>query len=139
MKDLEKMLMSKKSKGALSKTETQAKMDVLEELLQMAQSAMGSKVKGGMDEMKKISVMAPDTESLTEGLDLAKEVAESTEEVDSSTEMSQEDDSEMKEKLEEMKAKSSDEEESEEDDSNDSMFAKKPAKKKSIYSMDDED
>lgn len=79
MKDLEKILMKKKESGKLSDEEAQAKMDVLQELMEMAHQAMGSKVKNGMDEMKKVSVMAPDKEGLEEGLEKAQELVEKPE------------------------------------------------------------
>ena len=76
MDELKRMMAKKKSpEGKMSEDQVKAKMDVIQELLEMAQSAMGSNVKGGMDEMKKVSVMAPDDEGLAEGLELAKEVA----------------------------------------------------------------
>lgn len=74
MKDLEKMLSSKKEKSKMSDTEVQAKLDVLQELMDMCHSELGGRVKNGMDEMKKVSVMAPDSDSLEEGLDKAKEL-----------------------------------------------------------------
>lgn len=76
MKDLEKMLMKKKSSGEMSKEEIQAKMEVLQELMEMCQQKMGSDVKNGMDEMQKVTVAAPDQESLLEGLEKAHEIAE---------------------------------------------------------------
>lgn len=80
MDELKKMMAKKKSsEGEMSEMEQQAKLDVIMELLQMAEGAMGSKVKGGLDEMQKISVMAPDKEGLAEGLDLAKEVTDGDE------------------------------------------------------------
>lgn len=77
MKDLEKLLMKKADKQELSKPAIQAKMDVLKELFELSQKLLGEKVKGGMDEMKKVTVMAPDKEGLKEGLDKAKEIADS--------------------------------------------------------------
>jgi hypothetical protein len=137
MKDLEKMLMSKKDKGEMSEQEMQAKMEVLQELLQMAQEAMGSKVKGGLDEMQKVSVMAPDKESLTKGLDLAKEVAAEAPEL---TEEEPKEESEEKSEdpmaaLAEAKA----EEASEEDSDDDSLFGKRPKKNTTSSLMYDEE
>lgn len=131
LKDLSK-LMSKKSEGKLSEQEMEAKMDVLRELLQMAQSAMGDKVKGGMDEMQKVSVMAPDSESLEAGLEMAKEVASEA--------------PEMEEKVEDISPSESPKEEAqeesseEESDSDDSLFGKRkgPRNKISNMMMDDE-
>ncbi len=72
---LKQMMAKKKSpEGKMSEDEITAKMDVIKELLDMAQKAMGDGVKGEMDSLKKVSVMAPDDESLSEGLDLAKDL-----------------------------------------------------------------
>ena len=79
MKDLEKLLMKKKETGKMSEEEAQAKMDVLSELLEMAQSAMGSKVKNGMDSLKKVSVISDDKEGLEKGLEKAQELVEKPE------------------------------------------------------------
>lgn len=76
MKDLEKMLMKKKSSGEMSKEEIQAKMEVLQELMEMCQQKMGNDVKSGMDEMQKVTVAAPDKDSLLQGLEKAQEIAE---------------------------------------------------------------
>ena len=76
---LEKMMMKKASKGKedkMSEMEVEAKMDVLKELLGLAQTEMGSRVKSGMDEMQKVTVAAPDKESLLKGLGKAEEITE---------------------------------------------------------------
>lgn len=56
-----------------------AKLAALQDILTTIQSELGGKVKGDMDDhmnsMKKVSVMAPDEKSLTEGLKLASEMA----------------------------------------------------------------
>lgn len=127
MKDLEKMLMAKKGKSALSPEEADAKMEVLRELLDMATQAMGSKVKGGMDEMKKVSVMAPDQASLEKGLEMAKDVAATDPEESPEHELTE---SPKEEALEQLAGKD------DEDDSEDSIFAsKKPMKKKPSVSI----
>lgn len=73
--EMMKMLADKAGKSeSMSPEAVQAKQDVLKELLQMAMEAMGDKVKGGMDEMQKVSVMAPNKEDLTQGLDKAKDL-----------------------------------------------------------------
>ncbi len=131
MKDLEK-LMAKKPEGKMDKHAMQAKMDVIQELLDMAHEAMAGKVKGGMDEMQKVSVMAPDKESLSEGLELAQEITEPEE--DESEESSPD-------------VESSEESESplmsiEAEEESSSPFMKKSAsqeKRKKMFSMDDED
>lgn len=70
------MLTQKKDKSEMSKEEIQAKMDVLQELMDMCKDKMGQSVKSGMDEMNKVTVAAPDKESLALGLDKAKQIAE---------------------------------------------------------------
>jgi hypothetical protein len=154
---MEKMLMAKKGKqGEMSKEDVQAKMDVLHELLQMAHNAMGGKVKSGMDEMQKVSVMAPDQKGIKEGLAKAAGMM-----ADASPEESHEEAPEMEMDLEgdmspEMKAKSlleeSPEEEAKEspeheasepkEEEEQSIFSKKPKieeqpKKKKLFSMMD--
>lgn len=101
LKDLEKMMMKKKDSGKMDDQAKQAKMEVLQELMQMCQEAMGNNVKSGMDEMKKVSVMAPDKESLLEGLEKAEEVVESP----MMEEMSEEKDEEKKEESEDLQEK----------------------------------
>lgn len=76
MKNIEEMLMQKKDKSSMSKEEIQAKMEVLQELMDMCKDKMGQSVKSGMDEMNKVTVAAPDKESLAMGLDKAKMIAE---------------------------------------------------------------
>jgi hypothetical protein len=77
-KDLEKLLMKKKDSGKdMSEDKVNAKLEVLKELIEAAQAEMGHRFKNGMDEMQKVSVMAPDKESLQEGLEKAQEVVES--------------------------------------------------------------
>lgn len=143
MKDLEKLLNMKKQKGSLSEHEKNAKMEVLQELLQMATQAMGSKVKGGMDELKKVSVVAPDKESLTEGLELAKEVAEKAPEITDEVEASlqEEEPTEEESKMDALKALAG-KDEDEESDEEENMFAKKPKeapKKKALFGMDEDE
>ncbi len=167
MKDMEKMLMAKDNKqdGKMSPEDMQAKMDVLHELLQMAHEAMGGKVKHGMDEMQKVSVMAPDKQSLEKGLDKAKEIAASGHmgmlEPDDVTGNHEDDESESDEEKSEPllgdKSKNPDEESdkegSAEEESHESpqeeakeeeemgLFSKKPSKempkKKKLFSMED--
>lgn len=82
MKNLEDMLTKKSDKSEMSKEEIQAKMEVLQELMDMCKDKMGETVKSGMDEihspkeMQKVTVAAPDSESLALGLDKAKDIAE---------------------------------------------------------------
>ena len=74
----------------MSKESIQAKLDVISELMEEIQEAMGGDVKGGLEEMlaskmskepmlggdiKKVTVAAPDAEGLEKGLEMAKEMA----------------------------------------------------------------
>lgn len=74
MDELKKMMAKKKDDGAMSEQEQQAKMDVIMELMEMAHGEMGSRVKSGMDDMKKVTVAAPDSESLSDGLEKAQDM-----------------------------------------------------------------
>lgn len=126
---MKKMLMKKKDSSQMSDEAKEAKMEVLMELLQMAQDAMGSQVKSGMDEMQKVSVMAPDKESLSEGLEMAQEVLPEVEEASEESEIP----AAPSEELEMAK---------DEDESEENMFSKREPKekvKKSLFSMNDED
>jgi hypothetical protein len=105
------LLMKKKMEGKmLNPEQAKAKMDVLEELMGLAEEGMGDKLRG----LKKVTVAAPDKEGLKEGLEKAENILESSEE------MSDEDEEEASEeekspedeimaleaKLAELKAKS---------------------------------
>lgn len=79
MKDLTKMLTMQKNKGELSKEAIQAKKDVLQELMDLAHGMLSDKVKGGMDEVRKVTVAAPDKAGLKEGLQKASEIIDQTE------------------------------------------------------------
>lgn len=74
MKDMMSKMMHEESESSDDKHH-QAKLDVLNELRDMAMSMMGDKMKSKlspMDEMKKVTVAAPDEASLKAGLDVAK-------------------------------------------------------------------
>jgi hypothetical protein len=60
----------KMKKSEMSDMEKNAKMSVLKDARDMAAHAMGQKLHG----LKKVSVMAPDKEGLSKGLDKAKEL-----------------------------------------------------------------
>lgn len=72
--------LSAKGKVNVTEDEAKAKLDVIKELLEMAQSAMADGVKSDMDslispkEAAAVKVTAPDEESLAEGLDVAKDM-----------------------------------------------------------------
>jgi hypothetical protein len=51
-----------------------AKLEVLKDLRKQCMDSMGSSMKGGLN---KVSVMAPDAESLKEGLEKAEDIVES--------------------------------------------------------------
>lgn len=84
MDDLKKMMMKKADKAPeMDQAAIEAKLDVIKELMQMAQATMAGKVKGGLDEMHKVTVMAPDQEGLAEGLDKAEDVVDEAPEMES--------------------------------------------------------
>ena len=58
---------------SMMKSKLKAKMDVLKELMDMADE---SETAGLMDDMQKVTVAAPDKEGLMEGLEKAEEVME---------------------------------------------------------------
>jgi hypothetical protein len=92
---MEEMNPSKK----MGKEDMSAKVDVLKELLQMAESELKGRSKMGLDGARamKVSVMAKDKESLKEGLEKAEDVLES----EMPEEMSDESEDEMEEMSEE--------------------------------------
>lgn len=73
-------------KKDMSKMDVQAKMDVLKELYDMCSAKLGDKVKGGLDDMKQVTVAAPDAEGLEEGLEMASELAPEMAEASEETE-----------------------------------------------------
>lgn len=144
MKDLEK-LMSKSGKSEMSEDAKKAKMEVIMELMEMAKEMMADGVHKGMTEIKspkeikEVSVMAPDQESLEEGLDVAKDIVESEEGPEHET---LEDVAEMvADDAPSMVAGDANEPKMEEEEE-ESMFgkSKKDAPKKKMFNMfDDED
>ena len=118
----------------------QAKIDVLKELMQMAKDSMRDKTKSGMDEMRsaqKVTVAAPDKESLLMGLEKAEDVLESAPEMEeSSEEMMSEEKPAIEQSMKEFMEQSMQDDEPmlskasyEDEDEDDSMFAKKTKKK----------
>ncbi len=120
MKDLEKLLMKKQEESEMSDSDISAKKDVLKEMLSLVHKMMSDKTKGGMEGMQKVSVMAPDKESLKEGLDKAMEIMEKGPE--SLVEESEEPKDEEKETPEEELKEELKQEENLEDEEDDSMF-----------------
>lgn len=71
MKDLKDMLSKKKEgKKPLDENYKSAKGGILKDLMKEMSSEMGGQMKG----LKKVTVAAPDSESLSEGLEKAKEM-----------------------------------------------------------------
>ena len=75
MQDMLKKM--KKKEGSMSPHEKNAKMSVLSHLRDMAQEAMGGKLKG----VKKVSVMSDSPEGLQHGLEAAHEMVEHKDEM----------------------------------------------------------
>ncbi len=67
-----KMMGKKKEEEGNGDMKKEAKLSVLKELRKMASDMMGDDVKGGM--MKKVTVAAPSSEGLKEGLNKAEEM-----------------------------------------------------------------
>jgi hypothetical protein len=149
MKDLEK-LMAKSGNSKMTPEQKKAKMDVIMELMEMAKEMMSDNVHKGMSDLKsaqKVSVMAPDAESLEEGLDVAKEIvgAQGEDSEESKEETLEEVVAAAAEDMppmvdsgdEEVEVKAKDEDEEDED----SAFGKpkKSIKKKTFNMFDDED
>jgi hypothetical protein len=134
MKDLlDKMMANKQEKSELSPMEIEAKMDVLKELLGLAESEHGSRVKNGLDEMKKVTVAAPDEKSLEKGLEKAKDIVANSDELLENPEEEkehEEQESPEKEALEEKLVAKEEESPEEEQEEEDSIFASKRPKSK---------
>lgn len=106
MKDIKDMLMPKKEDSKMSERDIKIKSDILKEIMQFAQDKMGERVKSDMDEMQKVSVMAPDSDGLHEGLEKALELLPESEkgeesEIEKEEEPKEEDSMEMMPKPEE--------------------------------------
>lgn len=80
MKELMEMLAKKSAEGSMDegmdRNDILAKIDVLKELLEMADEKTGADVSEGM---KKLTVMAPDKEGLMEGMETAEDMVEGDE------------------------------------------------------------
>lgn len=111
-----------------------AKMEVIAELLGLSENMMGDDLSGHMDSAKKVTVAAPDEESLAEGLDVAKDAIEGEDDImkEATSEMM----SDMEPSLE--MDEDSDEEE---DDEDMKMFGRKGPKQRqrSKFNMFGED
>lgn len=124
--------MKKKESGSMDEKSMQAKEQVLMELIQEMQQILGSKMHGDMDSMQKVTVAAPDKDSLEAGLAKAQEMMSPD---DPTMEKMEEDsgedidgDQEAGEPAEHVANMASDKIEDDED--------KKPKKKK-LFSMED--
>lgn len=88
MKDLAKLLsgdLSEDKPVKLSPQEIQAKMEVIKELMSEMVEAMGGSVKSGLGDLgalKKVTVAAPDEESLDEGLEVAQDLVPKMDEME---------------------------------------------------------
>lgn len=136
MKDLKDMLMPKKEDSKMSERDIKVKSDILKEIMQFAQDKMGERVKSDMDEMQKVSVMAPDSDGLHEGLEKALEILPESEEGEASEMEKQEEPSMEKLDIESPEEDKNESEDTESyytgsapsmanDDDEDSMFNKK--------------
>lgn len=80
-KMMNKLMGKKPVETEMSDMQKKAKMDVIMELIQMAQGVMGESVKTGLEPVKdetSVMVKAEDTEGLEEGLDMASELVADT-------------------------------------------------------------
>lgn len=78
--------MAKKEKEDKMSTEHEAKRKALTAIGDKARSEMGEKLKSEMDApMKKVSVIAPDKESLEKGLEVAKKLSPKMDEIAKAT------------------------------------------------------
>ncbi len=79
------------------KMESDAKMQVLKELRDMAIEMMGEKLPGRKEEMKQVTVAAPDREGLEEGLEMASSLASESPEMEMSEELGHDEDMDLEE------------------------------------------
>lgn len=79
MKGLMEALMDKKEEMPMDEKSMEAKKETLMELIEMMSKLAGEEVSEGM---QKVTVAAPDKESLMEGLDKAEEVVEEAPEME---------------------------------------------------------
>ncbi len=131
MKDIKDMLMPKKEDSKMSERDIKIKSDILKEIMQFAQDKMGERVKSDMDEMQKVSVVAPDAEGLHEGLEKALEILPESEEDESSEK------EEPKDEISEILAEASSEEEAAPEKSDEDSYY--TGASKSVANDDDED
>jgi hypothetical protein len=70
---LQKLMSSENEEGDTDEMKRRAKMECLKELLSLITDSAGDGIKEGM---QKLTVMAPDQESLMEGIEKAKDVVQ---------------------------------------------------------------
>jgi hypothetical protein len=70
-KKMMKAMMAGKEADPMMKSKIKAKMEVLQELMDMADQ---SETSGLMDDMQQVTVAAPDKEGLVEGLEKAEDI-----------------------------------------------------------------
>lgn len=101
MKEMMEEMMSSGKPKQMSEKDIASKMDVLRELLGLADAEIKGRSKSGLDQARamKVSVMAKDKEGLKEGLEKAEEVLEG-EMPEEMEEGSEEESEEMEEKKE---------------------------------------
>lgn len=128
----------KEGSEKMSDRDIKIKSDILQELMQFAQEQMGKRVKDGMDEMQKVTVAAPSSDGLHEGLEKALEMVP---EMQEEAEDMKEEASPVEKMMEEKSAEPMESEEDEDsyytkgpklqfDEDEDSMFNKKMKMKK---------
>jgi hypothetical protein len=102
-----KEILGKKPKAKESDDmKKESKIKAIKEMRAAASDMMGGDIKDGIEGMKKVTVAAPDKESLAEGLDKAKEMLPKVEEMAEETEESPEEEaSEESMSKEEIQAK----------------------------------
>lgn len=76
MKDMLMKKLMKSEESAMPKSEKMGKMAALKELISEMNALMGGDLENPVDEMQKVTVAAPDKESLMQGLDKAEDVLE---------------------------------------------------------------
>lgn len=119
------MLTKKKDSGEMSSEEIQAKMEVLQELMDMCKDKMGSSVKDGMDEMQKVTVAAPDKASLAAGLEKAQEITDGSSFTDDMVDKAEQEDNLTEDDAEKLAPSKSSMFSDKDDEDEDSMFAKR--------------
>jgi len=101
---LKKLFEEKESKPGKDNLDKMAKMEMLEELISMLDEKIGNDYEEGM---QKVTVAAPDQESLMKGLEKAQEIVPEVDEEMESEEIDEENENEEEDEEEENKKKKS--------------------------------